>query len=170
MTTRRPTAGASARDAVDISTIGPNFGLAVRLLDLRLMKRASEVFGDLSLTPATATALLAIDANPGVRHGELADALRIQRPNLTKMLNQLVDDGLLRRGESAGDRRLVTFALTPRGSRAADSVRTTMAALDEQALSGLSRDEQETLFALIDKLTRALDETNADDAALLEAK
>ena len=166
MTTKRMATGATAREAVDISALGPNFGLAVRLLDLRLMKRASESFGDLSLTPATATALLAIDANPGVRHGELADALRIQRPNLTKMLNQLVDEGLLRRGESAGDRRLVTFALTPRGGRVAESVRSTMAALDEQALSGLSRDEQATLLALIVKLTRALDEANAPDAAL----
>jgi DNA-binding MarR family transcriptional regulator len=166
MTTKRMAAGASARDAVDISSIGPNFGLAVRLLDLRLMKRASEAFGDLSLTPATATALLAIDANPGVRHGELADALRIQRPNLTKMLNQLVDEGLLRRGESAGDRRLVTFALTPRGARAAESVRNTMATLDARAISGLSEAEQATLLALIVKLTRALDEANAPDAAL----
>jgi DNA-binding MarR family transcriptional regulator len=72
----------------------------------------------------------------------------------------------LRRGESAGDRRLVTFALTPRGGRVAESVRSTMAALDEQALSGLSRDEQATLLALIVKLTRALDEANAPDAAL----
>jgi DNA-binding MarR family transcriptional regulator len=166
MTARRSTAGAVARETVDIASIGPNFGLAVRLLDLRLMKRASEVFGDLGLTPATATALLAIDATPGVRHGELADALRIQRPNLTKMLNQLVDEGLLRRGESAGDRRLVTFALTPRGARVADGVRATMAALDAQALSGLSPDEQATLLALIVKLTRALDEANAPDAAL----
>lgn len=143
--------------AVDIATIGPNFGLAVRLLDLRMMKRAGEAFSRLGLTPAAATALLVIQANPGVRHGELADALFVQRPNMTKLLKQMVDEGLLRRGGSDGDRRHVMFSLTPAGKRLATRVETAMRSLDDLMFAGFTDAERAGLQEAIEKLTRAAD-------------
>ncbi len=149
----------------DLSSLGPNFGLALRLLDLRLMRRAGEAFGALGLTPASATALLMIAANPGARHGELADALLIQRPNMTKLLKQLVDEGLLRRDGSDGDRRHVMFSLTPAGGRLAARARTTIDALDEAHLAGLTPGERETLAALVKKMSLALDRQIDDSPA-----
>ena len=143
------------RIELDLSALGPNFGLAMRLLDLRLMRQASEAFGGLGLTPASATALLIIAANPGVRHGELADTLLIQRPNMTKLLKQLVDAGWLRRDGSDGDRRHVMFSPTPEGARLAARARNAIQALDEAHLAGLTASERKIFAALIEKLSRS---------------
>jgi DNA-binding MarR family transcriptional regulator len=153
---------------LDLSALEPNFGLSVRLLDLRMMKRATEAFSSLGLTPASATALLIVQANPGIRHGELADTLLIQRPNMTKLLKQLVDAGWLRRDGSDGDRRHVMFSLSPEGMRLATRARVTIEGLDAENLSGLSAEDQRSLAALIEKLSRSLDE-RAEDAPSRDA-
>ena len=137
-------------------TAAPIFGLATRLLDVRMMKRANALFARLGLTPASAAALLLIEANPGARHGELARALAIQPPNMTKLLNQMIGEELLRREEAPADRRHATFALSPRGRRAAGKARAAMEALDAQVLSPLTADERATLIDLTTKLARAL--------------
>ena len=71
-----------------------SLGFNVRLLDVRLMKMFAASLTKFEVTPAEATVLHVIMANPDVSHGELAETLLIQLPNMTKMLKRLEAEGL----------------------------------------------------------------------------
>src|SRR5450755_739803 len=73
------------KPAVDLSFLHASLGFNVRLLDVRLMKMFAASLTKYGVTPAEATVLHVIMANPDVSHGELAETLLIQPPNMTKM-------------------------------------------------------------------------------------
>ena len=101
--------------AVDLSFLRSSLGFNVRLLDVRLMKMFAASLAKYGVTPAEATVLHVILANPDVSHGELAETLLIQPPNMTKMLKRLESEGLIKRLASAKDRRRVILSLTAKG-------------------------------------------------------
>src|SRR5206468_1619903 len=72
----------------------------------------------MGLTARQHQALLAIRGFPGreaVTVGELAERLHIQPNSAVGLVNRLAADGLVDRGEQAGDRRRVFVSLTTRG-------------------------------------------------------
>ncbi|AEW98482.1 MarR family winged helix-turn-helix transcriptional regulator [Streptantibioticus cattleyicolor] len=80
--------------------------------------RITEALGELGLTHATAQALWVIDpAEPAPSMKVLADRLFCNAPNLSFLVNQLVERGLAERGVAAGDRRSRVVVLTDEGRR-----------------------------------------------------
>src|SRR5437763_13159268 len=69
----RRNAPASQSPAVDMSFLHASLGFNVRLLDVRLMKMFAASLAKFGVTPAEATVLHVIMANPDVGHGELAE-------------------------------------------------------------------------------------------------
>jgi DNA-binding MarR family transcriptional regulator len=142
-------APAPETSAVDLSLLHATFGFNVRLLDLRLMKLLTASLAECGVTPAEATVLNVILANPGVRHGELAESLLIQPPNLTKMLKRLEAEGFIERLASAEDRRGVVLSLTPKARRLALRFRELASENENKALATFSPAERKTLIELV---------------------
>ena len=117
----RRNAHAFKSTAVDLSFLHASLGFNVRLLDVRLMKMFAASLTKYGVTPAEATVLHVIMANPDVGHGELAETLLIQLPNMTKMLKRLEAEGFIDRLASARDRRRVVLSLTPKARNTAIS-------------------------------------------------
>jgi DNA-binding MarR family transcriptional regulator len=142
---------------IDLSTLSSTIGFNVRLLDLRLMKLFGERLAAFNLTPAEMTVMQIINTNPGVRHGDLAEALLIQPPNMTKLLNQLEVQGFLRRHTSDDDRRHIVLSLTAKGRRLA--IRIQEAILDHEALvlAALQPADREILIGLVRRALDSLD-------------
>src|SRR5215510_6913264 len=112
------------------------------------------------LTTGAFTALLAIRQNPGIRRGTLADIMATQRPNMTKLLNDLERRGFVRRKQGESDRRTNGIFLTPAGRTKVDAMIGDAVAQDELATSALEPSERRTLLRLLRKLSdglRALD-------------
>jgi DNA-binding MarR family transcriptional regulator len=140
----------SAAD-VDLSALEQIIGFRIRMIDLAMHQSFYDRFSDRAFTPAIFSALTAIRQNPGIRHGALADALRIQRPNMTSLLNALTRMGYVSRRASADDKRSVALHLTERGEKAAAKMHTAMQAFDRDMTAGLSPQERKTLLALLGK-------------------
>lgn len=136
---------------VDLSMLQQMVGFHVHMFDLVQYQRFYERFGGGAFTPAIFSTLAAIRRNPGVRHGALADALRIQRPNMTSLLNALQRSGLVSRRPSSTDKRSVALHLTERGERAVAEMFDAMLALDREMTAGLSAPERKSLLALLQK-------------------
>jgi MarR family transcriptional regulator, organic hydroperoxide resistance regulator len=65
--------------------------------------------------------LAALSGSPGETVGALAQACLLHQPTMTKLLDRMERDGLVRRHSDGRDRRIVRVALTPTGQgRAAD--------------------------------------------------
>lgn len=77
---------------------------------------ADKMAGDFDLSHATAWPMIMISRmGDGVRPGAVADALGLEPPSLVRVLDQLVQAGLVERHDDASDRRAKTLHLTANG-------------------------------------------------------
>lgn len=77
---------------------------------------ADKMAGDFDLSHATAWPMMMISRmGDGVRPGAVAEALGLEPPSLVRVLDQLVQAGLVERRDDASDRRAKTLHLTPNG-------------------------------------------------------
>ncbi len=59
--------------------------------------------------------LATLSGSPGETVSGLADTCLLQQPTMTKLLDRMVRDGLVKRLPDARDRRVVRIQMTPRG-------------------------------------------------------
>lgn len=101
---------------------------------------ADKMAGDFDLSHATAWPIVMIGRlGDGVRPGAVADALGLEPPSLVRVIDQVVDAGLVERHDDASDRRAKTLHLTAKGRQCATRL--------EKALIPFRRN----LFESIDK-------------------
>ncbi len=102
---------------------------------------------DHGLHHGQAMCLRLLSANDGITQRDLAGALHVARPTVTKMLNSMEKAGLVRRRPDAADARLTCVELTQAGRAeekkmnlaAADYVNATIATLSERDRRELAR-------------------------------
>ena len=149
---------APAEGPLDLSALTDNLGFRIHILDLRMMKTLSERCAVHGLTPGAASVLMIIQQNPGVRHGELADALLIQRPNMTKLMKRLEAQGLIKRLPAQKDRRHVALGLTAKGETAVAAARAEFAAHDAIVQGRFNPDERAIMSDFVQRMHDGLDE------------
>ncbi|MER8046948.1 MarR family transcriptional regulator [Streptomyces sp. NPDC094032] len=110
---------------------------------------------DLDLTPSEINALANLADGRGRTVSELGAAVGTRPTTLTGVLDRLERRGHITRGSRAGDRRSVLIELTPTGRLTADTVRETLADLEQRALGGLTPAEVAGFHAVLDALTKA---------------
>jgi DNA-binding MarR family transcriptional regulator len=106
------------------------------------------------LSPARVVIVMALAATKGhtLAQAEIGRELSVSLGNLTALLASLESSGIVKRRADAGDGRVTNVSLTAKGLAlvrrfAPVHYRTVAAALD-----GLTRAEQQTLIALLDKM------------------
>ena len=93
-----------------------------------------------------------------LRHGqwtaqlELARALGIESPTLTRHLDNLEQSGLVVRRQSEADRRAVRVELTEAGEEVHQRMLAAVIAFNRRLQAGIGRDELQQLDGLLDRL------------------
>ena len=136
---------------VDLAVLQQTVGFHVHMFDVAQYQRFYERFGERAFTPAIISTMAVIRQNPGIRPGALADALMIQRPNMTSLLNELEREGYVSRRPSPTDKRSVALSLTDRGERAVARMLEALVTLDRAMTAGLTAPERKALLALLQK-------------------
>lgn len=88
----------------------------------------------------------------GIRQGPLADLIEVEPITLSRMVDRLAEAGLVERRADPTDRRAWLLHLTRRADGLLDDMRTTTAALAEEATEGLDEAEREQLAALVERV------------------
>jgi DNA-binding MarR family transcriptional regulator len=101
--------------AIDLGPLPGLVGYTLRRAQLAVFQDFHAGFATLDLSPAEFFVLLVISRNPGLRQGQIADALGIQPPNFAVLLGRMAKRGLAERRKSARDRRAVALHLTAAG-------------------------------------------------------
>ena len=109
------TGGSDPAGTLDMSAIERHVGYLLRRAQLQVFEDVIRALAPLGLRPATYSALVIIDANPGRSQREVASALGIQRPNFVAMMDEFETRGLAERLPSPTDRRSHALRLTERG-------------------------------------------------------
>jgi DNA-binding MarR family transcriptional regulator len=83
----------------------------------RFLQRSDQVAAELGLTPQRYDLLLQVKASPGGRSSvtELSRKLHLRQTAVTELVKRAEDAGLVTRGRSEADRRVVLVALTGEG-------------------------------------------------------
>ncbi|WAP60230.1 MarR family winged helix-turn-helix transcriptional regulator [Streptomyces sp. S465] len=117
-------------------------------LFMRTTDRLARPLEELGLTHATAQALWAIDPDePAPSMKVLAGRLFCNAPNLSFVINQLVDRGLVERGADPADRRARVAVLTERGREVRERV--VRLTLDQSPFAGCEPDELDRLAEIL---------------------
>lgn len=120
--------------------------------------RITDASADADLTPARASALLHVDRRGPLRLSDLAEAEGLNPTMLSRMVSDLVQDGLLERTSDPGDRRAAWVGVTELGADVARRMRSerTQSVLD--ALDRLPGPERRSVIKALPALERLVEQ------------
>ena len=119
-----------------------------------LEKPVLELMKARGTTPAQYNVLriLAGADKSGLTCGEIKERMLTRVPDLTRMIDRLLKDGLVDRTRSDNDRRVVRVVITSDGRKVATSLKPELAGLHKDMLSHMSDSELAELNALLTKI------------------
>ena len=112
---------------------------------------------DLTLSQVRAIHTLACSDPEPLSGGRIAERLGISPAATSRALDGLVNKGILVRTESAEDRRVRLFAITPDGRAAAERLAALKRAQLERFVAGLEPGQREALSAALDEIATGED-------------
>ena len=140
---------------LDLSALQETPGFMIRILQLQNFEAFYPYFESLKLSPLEYAILVAVRDNQTVTQSELAAVLKMQLPNLVKILARMEETGILRRKRSARDRRAVELSLSAAGERRADEASRLGESFNARTLSALSKSEQAAFLQMLVRLVEA---------------
>ena len=129
----------------DVGAMAAHLRVSVTRL-ARLLRRQ----GDTGLSPSQISALTSIERHGPMTLGHLADHERVAPPSITKVVDKLVDAGLVVRVPDTADRRVTRVSTTPQGVRLLADVRARKDLWLASRLAELDDDQRDRLAAALD--------------------
>jgi DNA-binding MarR family transcriptional regulator len=108
--------------------------------------------GSQELTVPQLRTLLFLARRNGVSLSEVAEQIGLTMPSASRLVDLLVERGLVRRRTSAADRRRVTLAATPRGRTLMENVRVEAQARVARRLADLPPDSRAAVIRGLEAL------------------
>ncbi|MET3841655.1 MarR family winged helix-turn-helix transcriptional regulator [Bradyrhizobium sp. OAE829] len=142
------------KKSLDLSALQQTPGFMIRILQLLNFEAFFRHFEALEVSPVEYSILMTVRDNEAVTQSELAAVLKMQLPNLVKILSAMEEAGIVRRKRSSRDKRAVELSLSAAGQRRADEASRAGAIFNEHTLAPLSKPER---AAFLQMLTRLVD-------------
>ena len=141
-----------AKKPLELRLLKETPGFMLRLLQLKFFEAFYPHFAELGMSPATYAVLVMLRDNGGVGASDVAAVLRVQLPNLIKLLNELEAGGLLKRVKSKNDGRAIELVLTAKGEKLADQALKMTKPYNQAMLSKLDEAEQRRFMDALNRL------------------
>jgi len=122
----------------------------MRRIHVRIQAKASD-FDKENLGPTGSMVLLTLDEIGTAPLHKLTERMQRDKSQMTRMVRQLEQKGLVTRQPSAEDARVTLLALTPSGTEAVLQIQQAVAETLEEVLSPLNQDDLATLQAILQR-------------------
>lgn len=126
-------------------------GFQIQMVQSVAYEAARRALDHLDITPARASALLLLRANPGCTQTALGEALNINRSSAMKIVDILQARGVVHRAPSS-DPRAHALELTEAGKAFAQQVEVVLARHEQRFFGGLPQAERTALLTLLWRL------------------
>lgn len=146
------------RERLDLGPLPNLLGYALRRAQVAVFADFISTFEPLDLRPAQFSALLLIEANPGCKQSDAADALGIMQPNFVALMDEFERRDLARRAPAKTDRRSHALELTDKGRSLLARAREAVARHEARVTASLSPKEAQQLFGLLARVERSVTE------------
>jgi MarR family transcriptional regulator for hemolysin len=124
-----------------------------------------KVAADYGLSQATGLPVLLIGRQGGgVRPGVLADAIGLEASSLVRLVDHLIELGLLERRDDPQDRRAKILELTVAGKKTADLLEQALFPFRRELFRGVAHADAETCLRVLDGLNTNLSRRGANSA------
>lgn len=110
----------------------------------------------LGVTPAQGYTLLALPETGNVTMNELSVRMRLANSTMTRMVDPLIQKGLLVREPDPEDRRIVRVRLTEQGQEVKIRLKQAMQDLFSQILKDIPEGERETIVQSLETLKQSI--------------
>ena len=130
-------------------------GYLMRMCSNLLLPQMEALFQDQELTFSQWTTLVALHDGRITTPGDLAQNICHDAGSLTRLIDQMVERGLVTRGRSETDRRVVTLSLTPRGRSLVEALGPRVMNMWNGLLAGFTHAEVDSLIDLLTRLVVA---------------
>ena len=130
----------------------PVLGLHLHVAHMVLLRGFEEQLGQGQITANWIGIVALVSAYPGISQIDLAKLIRMERATIGDRVARCIGAGLIRRVDSAHDRRKYALYVTAHGERVLDHARERMPAHEKEFTAGLTAEERKTLQRLLDKL------------------
>ncbi|MBO9509155.1 MarR family transcriptional regulator [Thalassospira sp. A3_1] len=119
-----------------------------RLMRRNFMRHA----GDFGLTQAQMQAMAYVARKEGIRQVALAEMLEIQPITTARLIDKLVEEGLVERRPDPDDRRAVQLYVTAKATELLERIMVVAASAREEAMIGITPEMQEMLISVLGKM------------------
>jgi len=141
--------------AVDQSSLHHLLGYHMAQADIPAKAAFYKYIGEpLKLRHVEFTILMLVMRNPAVTQKQLSQTLSVSAPNITILLDRLVDKGWIERVRSEEDRRVQHIHLTAQGAALAQQSHELSLSCEREMLRHLTDGERLMLLELLDKVAR----------------
>jgi DNA-binding MarR family transcriptional regulator len=127
--------------------------------DLECCDRA--LVGCCGLTVAQSNAILALQGLGGATMNEFAAEMRLHGTTMTRMVDALIEKGLVERRPDAEDRRIVRVTLSPAGQVTAARLQASKQELLSSALTEMPAGERETVLKALERVADLLEKLSS---------
>jgi DNA-binding MarR family transcriptional regulator len=133
-------------------------GTRLKRLGERLQAQTQVVLehADIEVPASHFPVLAALERLGALNVGELTEAVGISQPGVTRLLDKLEAEGLVRSTQLAGDRRVRTIALTRSGRQLISRAKRTAWPVIEAAVADACAGPAQPLLVVLTKLEEAL--------------
>lgn len=129
--------------------IGETLGMLLMSTGKQVADRVKPAFDAENLRPRHGDLLKALAGSPSTTQQQLVETLAVDPSVLVGLLNELEQDGLIRRVRDPRDRRRHLVEISPRGLQTLDHLRNAVHIVEQEFFAGLTDDEMETLRRLL---------------------
>jgi DNA-binding MarR family transcriptional regulator len=138
---------------IDYGGLERYFGYALRRAQLAGFEAFHRATHGVAITPPRFTALVILDANPGISQSALGGVLGTARSGAMALTDWLENRGLAERRHRPDDGRVWGLYLTRRGAAFARRLKSRVRAHDRRLAARLDARERRELLRLLGKLT-----------------
>lgn len=130
-----------------------NLPLQLQITGAALSDRDNQILlNSLNLGLAQYKVLAVLLAKQGITQKEIAFALDQTESSISRQLNVMFSDGLVKSETKSGDRRVHLIVLTPRGKRVAKKAAAILTKSNKEIYGKLSSQQQNQLASILSKL------------------
>ena len=107
------------------------------------------------------TTLLLIDSHPGIRASAISEATLRDRPSTSRIITQLVRNGLITKRETPGERRAFGLSITSSGHALAEKVRGIVKRQSDEFFAFVPQEDRDALMRITRNIYRKIREERA---------
>lgn len=142
-------------ETITFGTLPELIGYRLRIAQVGIFRDFCMSVGESEITPTLFGVLVLIDANPGMKQTQLAEAIQLDRSSVVSVLDKLEARGLVERVRAPDNRRANALHLTAAGQRLLQALIPQVRAHEERVLGKLDAGERAQLRRLLGRLSPA---------------